>query len=103
MPGSERTLPPVERLEVEWDPDKAEEVERRHGVRFEEAATVFLDPLAATEYDKEHSVGEERFVTIGRTRDGSLVVVAHTDRGGTIRLITARPATAAERRAYEQG
>jgi uncharacterized DUF497 family protein len=93
----------VEELEFEWDPDKARAVEVDHGISFTEAATVFADPLAATIFDQTHSHSEDRFVTIGRTAADRIVVVAHTPRGSRIRLITARPATSAEKRAYEQG
>ncbi|MEO8510740.1 MAG: BrnT family toxin [Chloroflexota bacterium] len=89
-------------LELEWDPEKAARVAREHGVTFDEASTVFLDPLAATSHDKQHSDCEDRYVTIGTTSAARLVVVAHTDRGARMRVITARLATASEKRAYEQ-
>lgn len=90
-------------LEFEWDPSKAKRVEDAHGISFEEVKTVFADPLAVTIFDEEHAGEEDRWITIGSTTAGRLVVVAHTDRGSRIRLITARPATPAETRAYEQG
>jgi uncharacterized protein len=93
----------TDELEFEWDPDKAAEVEREHGITFDEALTIFLDPLAATMYDEAHSQHEERYVTIGTTHQEKVVVVAHTDRGSRIRLINARLATRPEKQAYEQG
>ena len=87
----------------EWDPDKAAETLRVHGVSFEEAATVFFDPLSATGVDPDHSVGESRFITFGVSSDGRLLVVAHTEREDAVRIISARAATAAERKIYEEG
>lgn len=86
-----------------WDPEKGSENLLDHGVSFEEASTVFLDPLSATGDDPDHSVGERRFVTFGVSSSDRLLVVAHTDRGGAIRIITAREATRAERKLYEEG
>ena len=88
-------------LEVEWDQIKARQLARR-GVSFNEAVTVFRDPLAITTFDREHSTTEARYATIGMTEWGRLWVVVHTDRGSRLRLITAWPATPAERRAYER-
>jgi len=90
-------------LRFEWDPRKAAENLARHGVSFEEAATVFRDVLSATGADPDHSVGEQRFVTFGISTGGRLLVVAHTDRDDTIRIISARPATPRERKIYEEG
>jgi len=87
----------------EWDPAKGQSNLEKHGVSFEEAATVFGDPLSLTIEDPDHSLGEERFVTIGRTARSETVVVAHADRGDGVRIISARPATARERRQYEEG
>lgn len=92
-----------DKLEFEWDPDKAEQVARDHGVTFDEARTVFFDPLAATDYDEEHSIEEDRWITIGTSDEERLLVVAHTERESRIRLITARLATRPEKRTYEQG
>ncbi len=89
-------------IEFEWDPAKAEANSHKHGVTFPEAATLFGDPLARTRTDPRRSVGEERLVTLGRSRQGRLLVVAHTERGETIRIISARPATARERRQYAE-
>ena len=89
-------------LTFEWDPDKAGENERKHGVSFAEAATVFGDPLSVTVADPDHSVGEVRFLTIGMSHQQRLLVVAHADRDDAVRLISARAATRAERKTYEE-
>jgi len=89
-------------LQFEWDSAKAVENLTKHGVSFQEAATVFRDPLSASGADPDHSIGEERFITFGVSTSGRLLVVAHTEDGDTIRIITARPATAAERKIYEE-
>ena len=88
---------------MEWDPEKAAENLAKHGVSFEEAATVFRDALSATGSDPDHSVDEERFITFGLSTAGRLLVVAHTDRDDTIRIISARPVTPREREIYEEG
>ena len=88
---------------LEWDPEKAASNLGKHGVDFHEAGTVLDDPLSTTFPDPDHSVGEERFLTIGLSASGRILVVGHTDRGEAVRLITARPATPAERRFYEEG
>ena len=90
-------------MRFEWDPAKATENLAKHGVSFQEAATVFRDPLSATGSDPDHSVGEERFVTFGVSIAGRLLAVAHTDRDDTIRIISARPVTPGERKIYEEG
>jgi len=77
-------------LHFEWDPAKAAENLARHGVSFAEAATVFRDKLSATGADPDHSFDEERFVTFGTSTGGRVLVVSHTDRGDTIRIISAR-------------
>lgn len=89
-----------------WDPAKELGNLRKHAVDFDLATTVFRDPLAATRYDDEHSEGEERWVTVGQARTGTLLVVVHTfeeiaTARARIRIISARPATAHERRQYE--
>jgi uncharacterized DUF497 family protein len=88
-------------MRFEWDRDKAEANLRKHRVSFDEAATVFFDPLSVTIRDPDHSVGERRFLTMGNSSKGQLLVVAHTERGSTLRIITARPASASERKRYE--
>jgi len=90
-------------LQFEWDPAKAAENLAKHGVSFEEAATVFRDTLSATGPDPDHSVGEERFITFGVSTSGRLLIVAHTEHGDTIRIISARPAKSGERKIYEEG
>lgn len=90
-------------MRFEWDPQKAASNVLKHGVSFEEAQTVFGDPLATTVPDPDHSVDEERWLTTGQTNQEQLLIVAHVDRGETIRLINARQATANERRTYESG
>jgi uncharacterized DUF497 family protein len=87
----------------EWDPRKAGQNERKHGVSFEEAASVFGDPLALTFTDPDHSDEEYRFLTFGRSRKSWLLVVCHADRDGGTRIISARKMVAAERRIYEHG
>jgi len=89
-------------LKFEWDNRKAISNERKHGVTFEEASTVLSDVLSITIPDPLHPEMEERFVTIGYSDKQRLLVVVHTDRGPAIRLISARAATAHERKRYEQ-
>jgi uncharacterized protein len=89
-------------LRFEWDPAKAAGNFAKHGVSFEEAATVFRDPLSATAPDPDHSLDEERFITFAVSTSGWLLVVAHADRDDTIRIISARPATPGERKIYEE-
>ncbi len=89
-------------LQFEWDPAKALNNSRKHGVRFEEARTVFGDALAKTINDQSHGWGEQRFVTTGMSTSGLILVVVYTERDDKIRLISARPITARERRTYEE-
>lgn len=89
-------------MDFEWDPDKARRNLAKHGVSFREAATVFGDPLAITYFDPDHSVEEDRFLTFGHSATGRLLVVSHTDRGDSTRIISARPASRKERRKYEK-
>ena len=89
-------------FEFEWHRRKARANERKHGVTFEESAAAFDDPRSLTIPDPEHSLGEDRFVLIGRTAGDRIVVVVHTLRGETIRLISARPATPREKRTHEE-
>jgi len=90
-------------VRFEWDPQKEVRNLRKHGVSFEEASTVFGDALAATILDPKHSELEVRFVTMGMSSEGRLLVVAHTDGEESIRIISARAATTHERRRYESG
>lgn len=87
----------------EWDPDKAAANLEKHGVAFEEAATVFDDPLADTFDDPDHSEGEARFLTFGLSRQGRALVVSHCDRADRVRLIHARLMTRREKNQYEEG
>jgi uncharacterized protein len=87
----------------EWDSAKAEANLSRHGVSFEEALTAFADPLSSTIADPDHSESEQRYILLGLSSRGRLVVVAHTERGDKIRIISARLASKRERRSYEEG
>jgi uncharacterized DUF497 family protein len=86
----------------EWDIAKARSNIRKHGVRFDEAQTVFTDDFSITIPDPDHSAVEERFVVVGQSHKNRLVVVVYTERGKGIRLISARQATRAERKIYEK-
>ena len=88
-------------VRFEWDPDKALRNLWKHGISFEEAATVFGDALAATVLDPDHSELEFRFVTMGTSKEDRLLVVAHSDAGEDVRILSARAATAHERKRYE--
>jgi uncharacterized DUF497 family protein len=90
-------------MEFEWDETKAEANERKHGVSFTEAMAVFADPLALTGYDPDHSDEEGRYITMGSSAEGRLLVISHTDRGEKVRIISARLASRTERRDYEDG
>ena len=88
--------------QFEWDPVKARLNLTKHEISFEEASTVFDDPLFITFLDEEHSTDEERYITLGLSNSNTLLLIAHTDREGTIRIISARKATKNERRFYEE-
>lgn len=90
-------------MRFEWDERKAAANLRKHLVSFSEAVSVFYDPLSATGEDPEHSVDERRFVTFGISASGRLLAVAHADRDDSIRIISARPVTRAEKGIYEEG
>ena len=85
------------------DKPKAAINERKHGVRFDEAATVFLDELAVSGPDPDHSLGESRYITFGASSLGQLLAVSHTSRQSSIRIISARRVTRLERKIYEEG
>lgn len=89
-------------MNFEWDPAKARRNRRKHRVTFEEAVTVFGDRLALTYSDPDHSNFELRFITIGVSRAGRVLVIAHVDRGENFRIISAREATSRERNDYEE-
>ena len=90
-------------LLFEWDRNKAQQNIKKHGISFEEATTVFGDPLSLTIRDPLHSIGDERFVIIGYSYKYRLLVVVHSERGNRIRIISARRATRQERKTYEEG
>ena len=90
-------------LEFTWNPNKAASNLEKHGVSFEEASTAFGDPLSITVHDPGHSEDETRFVLVGLTFEGKLVVVVHVELEDSIRIISAREATPRERKDYEQG
>ena len=88
-------------MRFEWDREKAKRNIRKHRVSFDEAVTIFYDPLAATFDDPDHSEGEHRMITVGYSSRGRLLVVAHVERGVAIRLINARLVTTQERKRHE--
>jgi len=89
-------------MEFEWDLKKAAANLRRHKISFEEAATVFADPLSITIQDPDHSLQENRYLTIGASYRLRRLIVSHTERGNRIRIIGARELTKREREAYEE-
>ena len=89
-------------MTFEWDPRKEALNLRKHGVSFHEAATIFGDPLALTFSDPDHSVNEQRFITVGLSNMDRLLITAHADRGDNIRIISARKTTQRERQQYEE-
>jgi len=90
-------------LEFEWDENKAIANESNHGVGFDEASAVFDDPLSITIPDPAHSIREFRYIQLGESSAGRLLVVVFTERGTKIRIISSREATKAERKQYEEG
>jgi hypothetical protein len=90
-------------VNYEWDARKAKTNFRKHGVSFEEAATVFLDPLAITFPDPDHSVEEDREITVGLTTKNRVVFMSHCLRGDRTRIVSARKTTRKERKQYEEG
>jgi uncharacterized DUF497 family protein len=89
-------------LQFEWDSNKAGSNKKKHGVSFEEASTIFGDPLSLTIADPAHSRGEDRFVTIGTSLNNKLIVVVHTDRDGIIRTISPSYAVSGQDRVFWQ-
>ena len=89
-------------MQFEWDLEKDRQNQRSHGVSFDEASTVFGDPLAVTIDDPDHSIDEHRLLTTGNSNRQRIIIVAHTDRDERIRIISAREVTAAERRDYAE-
>jgi uncharacterized protein len=90
------------KLRFEWDEEKAVGNYDKHGVTFEEGVTVFYDPLSISIDDPGHSEEEERYVDIGASENGRVLVVSYTERGRNIRIISCRKATRKERRQYEE-
>jgi uncharacterized protein len=89
-------------MEYEWDDEKAKINLEKHGVSFDEASTVFLDPLALSGPDPDHSDEEDRYITFDHSSLGRLLSVCHIYRPGKIRIINARPVTRSERTFYEE-
>jgi len=89
-------------MKFEWDPRKDAANRRKHGIGFREATSVFGDPFATTFPDVDHSISEQRFLTIGTSAGGRLLVVAHTETENSIRVISARAVTHSERTFYEE-
>jgi uncharacterized DUF497 family protein len=89
-------------IKFEWDPNKAARNSHKHKVTFEEATTIFQDDLSITVPDPDHSVEETRHITVGLSSHNRLLMVAHTERGDSIRIISARELTPREKRQYEQ-
>jgi len=90
-------------MECKWDDKKAAANLADHGVSFDEAKTVFDDPLYVDFYDPDHSYEEHRYLIVGESRQGRLLIVSYTERGESVRLISAREVTPSERKAYEEG
>jgi uncharacterized DUF497 family protein len=88
-------------LDFEWDQPKSRQNRKKHGVSFHEGATAFADEFSFTIPDPEHSIGEHRFLLLGRGSSGNLLVISHTERGDRIRIINVRRATKRERKLYE--
>ena|SRR2546423_7036999 len=86
----------------EWDADKAQFNSQEHGVTFEEAATVFDDPLFIIAKDPDHSIGEQRYIIIGKSEQSRHLIVSYVERAAKTRIISARELTPKERRAYEK-
>lgn len=90
-------------LSFEWDEEKAVKNYHKHGVSFEEGITVFYDPLSISIEDPDHSINEHRYIDIGVSESGRVLVVSYTERGNNIRIISCREAMRRERRQYEKG
>lgn len=90
-------------MQFKCDEKKAAANLANHGVSFDEAKTVFDDPLYVDFYDPDHSYDEHRYLIVGESRQGRLLIVSYTERGDAVRLISAREVTLAERKAYEEG
>jgi uncharacterized protein len=91
------------KLNFEWDEEKAKANLKKHRVSFDEATTVFIDPFSITIPDHDHSVDEQRYIDLGSSDKGRVLVVVYTERGSNIRIISCRKATSSERKLYEKG
>ena len=89
-------------MKLEWDENKAAVNLSKHGISFDEAKTVFDDSLYVDFYDPDHSYDEHRYIIVGESKRGRLLIVSYTERDNAIRLISARKVTQREREAYEQ-
>jgi len=89
-------------LTFEWDQTKDKLNIKKHGVSFEEASTIFGDPFSLTIFDEGHSLREDRFITVGKSYKGKIIVVVHADRRTNVRIISARPATRQEKKQYTE-
>lgn len=90
------------KLSFEWDEEKAKANLKKHRVGFDEAATVFTDPYSLTIHDPDHSADEQRYIDIGTSDNGRVLVVAYTERGSNIRIVSCRKVTPSERKLYEE-
>lgn len=90
-------------MKFEWDESKAQRNLKKHDVSFEEARTVFDDPLYVDFYDPDHSETEDRFLLVGISARNRVLIISYTERGGTNRIISARETTRQERYLYEEG
>ena len=91
------------KLNFEWDEEKAKANFKKHRVSFDEATTVFIDPLSITISDPDHSVDEQRYIDIGSSDKGRVLVVVYTERSSNIRIISCSKANPSERKLYEEG
>ena len=90
------------KLSFEWDEEKAKANLKKHKVGFDEAATVFTEPYSITIHDPDHSADEQRYIDIGTSDKGRVLVVVYTERGSHIRIVSCRKATSSERKLYEE-
>jgi uncharacterized DUF497 family protein len=91
------------KLSFEWDEEKAKANLKKHRVSFDEATTVFIDPFSMTIPDPDHSADEQRYIDLGSSDKGRVLVVVYTERGSNIRIISCRKATLSERKLYDEG
>ena len=91
------------KLNFEWEEEKSKANFKKHKVNFDEATTVFIDPFSITIPDSDHSEDEQRYIDIGSSDNGHVLIVVYTERGSNIRIISCRKATSLERKRYEEG